>query len=43
MPKLDISPKRCVVLRHLMFEDLGVFHSELQRCGFAVEIGRAHV
>ena len=43
MSKLDLSPRRCVVLRHLVFEDLGVFDSELQRCGFTVEYRQAGV
>ena len=32
-----------MVLRHLIFEDLGVFDSEFQRCGFAVEYRQAGV
>lgn len=43
MFKFDRSHKRCVALRHLAFEDLGVFESELQRCGFAVEYRQAGV
>lgn len=30
MSKFDLSPRRCVMLRHLAFEDLGFFESELQ-------------
>lgn len=43
MLKFDRHPKRCVALRHLAFEDLGVFDSELQRCGFTVEYRQAGV
>ncbi len=37
------SPRRCLALRHLAFEDLGVFESELQHWGFAVEYRQAGV
>ncbi|MEO8153661.1 MAG: hypothetical protein ABI605_11375 [Rhizobacter sp.] len=40
-PSPSPSPRRCVALRHLAFEDLGVFESELQHCGFSVEYRRS--
>jgi len=36
-------PKLCLVVRHLSFEDLGVFESELQEHGFAVTYRQAGV